>query len=193
MATRRIRDYLTGSGVWYSLTSHPTAYTAQEVAQATHLPGRCMAKNVIVTIDGELAMAVVPATREVNLKGLRDQVGAKEVRLADEACFAEAFSECQVGSVPPFGVLFGVRIFIDISLALQEQIAFNAGTHTDVVRMWYTDYARMAKPLVMQISMPEPVSKVKSRLNTARRDTHHGLTAHAPQVHCGLAQHLGCD
>ncbi|MGD0770520.1 MAG: YbaK/EbsC family protein [Tepidisphaeraceae bacterium] len=152
MAIRRICDFLAGSGMPYSIARHPRAYTAQEVAEASHVPGTYMAKTVIVWIDDQLAMAVVPATRALDLDSLRSQSGASKVRLADESEFVNVFTDCQLGTAPPFGNLFGLRTLVDLKLALQELIAFNAGTHTEVIRMKYSDYSTLVKPLVLHIS-----------------------------------------
>jgi Ala-tRNA(Pro) deacylase len=205
MSTRRIRDFLTGSGVWYSIATHPSACTAQAAAKASHIPGRYMAKNVIVWIDGQLAMAVVPATMDLNLPALRAQTGAGEVRLADEFEFITAFADCQLGSVPPFGNLFGVKTYVDIKLAMQEQIAFNAGTRTDIVRMSFADYCRLAKPLIVQIAMeapPETRSRTRiareqvkrsPRISYLRNAEDQGSDHDQVQCSCESIHHLGAD
>jgi Ala-tRNA(Pro) deacylase len=199
MAIRRICDFLAGSGMSYSIATHPRAFTAQEVAEASHVPGTYMAKTVIVWIDDELAMAVIPATRALDLDSLASQSGASQVRLADESEFVNVFTDCQLGTAPPFGNLFGLRTLVDLKLALQESIAFNAGTHTEVIRMKYCDYSTLVKPLVLHISAG-PISaapKIRSRsqsnhFSAARR--HEGEQTfgqvqaecpHTPQQHSG--------
>jgi Ala-tRNA(Pro) deacylase len=152
MAIRRICDFLAGSGMPYSIATHRRAYTAQEVAEASHVPGTYMAKTVIVWIDDQLAMAVIPATRALDLDSLKSQSGARQVRLADESEFVHVFTDCQHGTAPPFGNLFGLRTLVDLKLALQESITFSAGTHTEVIRMKYSDYSSLVKPLVLHIS-----------------------------------------
>ena len=152
MAIRRICDFLAGSGMSYSVATHARAYTAQQVAEASHVPGTYMAKTVIVWIDDQLAMAVIPATRSLDLNALRSQTGARHVRLADESEFVNLFTDCQLGTAPPFGNLFGMRTLVDLKLALQDSIAFNAGTHTEVIRMRYGDYSSLVRPLVLHIS-----------------------------------------
>ena len=153
MATRRICEFLDGNGAHYAMFNHHSAYTAQEAAQSTHIPGQYMAKTVIVWIDDRLAMAVVPATKEVDLESLRH---ARHVRLAEEADFADRFVGCQLGTVPPFGNLFGVETFYDPSLASRLHIAFPAGTHTDVIVMSFADYKRLARPQPVHMAT-EPI------------------------------------
>lgn len=153
MATRRIQEFLDGNEVRYVLISHSPAYTASQVAESVHIPGRSLAKVVIVVIDGHRAMAVVPATREVDMSRLQAVTGSVDVRLADEAEFAHRFEGCQVGAAPPFGNLFGMATYVEASLAREPHIAFNAGTHTDVIVMEFADFCRLAKPILAQIDM----------------------------------------
>ncbi|MGD1277794.1 MAG: YbaK/EbsC family protein [Tepidisphaeraceae bacterium] len=165
MSARRIQDLLASNNASYRAIKHDPAFTAQEVAQSTHVPGKYMAKTLVVCIDGHLALAVVPATKRLDLTLLRSQAAAKEVRLADESEFEECFGDCEVGTAPPFGNLFGIRTFVDVGMAMQEEIAFNAGTHTDVVIMRFADYSALVKPLMVQIAVEGPAVR---RLEPAR-------------------------
>ena len=153
MATRRTREFLDGNGVKYVIISHSRAYTAQEVAASAHVPGGDLAKVVVVTVDGRLALAVVPASRQVDMGLLRSAAEAQYAALADESDFADRFEGCQLGAMPPFGNLFGMETFVDKDLATEEYIAFNAGTHTDVIAMRFTDFRRLAHPKLTRISM----------------------------------------
>jgi Ala-tRNA(Pro) deacylase len=152
MSTRRTREFLDGSKVNYVVISHSAAFTAQEVAASAHIPGREIAKTVIVMIDGELAMAVVPANREVEMGMLRSAAGAQYVELADERDFAQRFEGCQLGAMPALGILFGMETYVDKQLAKEEYIAFNAGTHSEVTAMRFADYRRVAHPKLARIS-----------------------------------------
>ena len=199
MAIRRICDFLAGSGMPYSIATHARAYTAQEVAEASHVPGTYLAKTVIVWLDEQLAMAVIPATRSLDLELLRSQTGARSVRLADETEFVNRFTDCQLGTAPPFGNLFGLRTLVDLKLALQELIAFNAGTHTEVIRMKYSDYSNLVKPLVLHIcngpagawprmrSRPQPYHSTfaSRRQSEESLGQVQGECSHTPQQHSG--------
>lgn len=156
MATRRIREFLDGNNAKYSVISHSPAYTAQEVAASVHIPGRSLAKAVIVDIDGRLAMAVVPASRDVDMNRLRKAVGGLRVQLADKQDFASRFEGCQLGTVPPFGNVFGMETYMDRELTKEEHIAFNAGTHTDVIVMEFNVYLQLAHPKLVEIAV-EPI------------------------------------
>ena len=153
MATRRIREFLDGNSAPYVTIGHSASYTASQAAQSTHIPGRYMAKTVIINVDGTLAMAVVPATQDVNLDALRRHVFAGDVRLAAESEFARRFEGCQLGTVPPFGDLFGIKTYIDGEMARRDQIAFMAGTHTDVIVMPMGEYLRLAKPQQLKLAI----------------------------------------
>jgi Ala-tRNA(Pro) deacylase len=151
MATRRIREFLDGNNARYVMIHHSPAFTASEVAASVHVPGKQLAKSVMVKIDGQLAIAVVPATRDVDFELLRSETGARDVRIAEEPDFVECFEGCQLGAMPPFGDLFGFGTYVERSLAKEKYIAFNAGTHTDVIVMEFNDYRRLARPKLAHI------------------------------------------
>jgi Ala-tRNA(Pro) deacylase len=152
VATRRIREYLDGNKVPYTVIIHTCAHTAEEVALASHIPARKMAKVVVVQIDDELAFVAVPANKVVDLARLRDETGAANVRLAEEDFLRTRFSDCQVGTVPPFGNLFGIETFIDRQLTVSSQIAFSAGTHRDVFVLRNADYNRIVHPRIVDVA-----------------------------------------
>jgi Ala-tRNA(Pro) deacylase len=152
MATRRIREFLDGSAARYVAISHSPSYTARETANSTQIPARKMAKTVVVVLDGNLALAVVPANKDVNLELLRRRANAHGARLADESEFADRFLGCKLGTAPPFGNLFGIDTFIDPDLIRRREIAFAAGTHTDVIVMWAADYQRLVQPTLVRMA-----------------------------------------
>ena len=152
MPTKKLLSYLDDHQIKYEVIRHPRAYTAQEVAGSAHIPGQEMAKTVIVKLDGKMAMAVLPATAQVDFDLLQSGTGAKTVELATEADFREVFTGCDVGAMPPFGNLYGVPVYVAEALAEDEQIGFNACTHTDVVRMRYDDFERLVQPTVIRFA-----------------------------------------
>jgi Ala-tRNA(Pro) deacylase len=147
-----LRTLLEQQQVGYTNHVHPTAYTAREVAQAEHVPMREVAKVVVYFGDNGYAMAVLPADFVVDLSELKAALDLSRVRLATEKELAELFPDCELGAMPPFGSLFGMPVFVDSSLARQDIIAFNAGTHRDVVHMNYRDYERIAQPRVVHFA-----------------------------------------
>ena len=152
MVAKKLKEFLDGNRVKYVTLAHSLAYTAQEVAASTHISGQEMAKTIIVKLDGKLAMAVVPASLRLDLALLKKATGAAEAVLAGEGEFKNAFPGCEVGAMPPFGNLYGMEVTVDEVLAKDEEIGFNAGSHTEVIRMKYADFARLAKPTVAKIS-----------------------------------------
>lgn len=147
-----LEAYLRENKVSFQVQHHAVAYTAQEVAAAEHVPGRMLAKVVIVMGDGKLAMFVLPAPARVDMGNAAAVLGAKEVRLAREEEFAGRFPGCEVGAMPPFGGLYDLPVYVDKSLAEDETIVFEAGTHTDTMSMKYGDYKRLAKPNVAEFA-----------------------------------------
>jgi Ala-tRNA(Pro) deacylase len=152
MPATKLKKYLDDCQIKYVSIIHSPAYTAQEVAQSAHLPGREMAKTVIVKIDGRMAMVVLPATRKVVLQELREMLGADTVRLASEDEFKAQFPDCDTGAMPPFGNLYGMEVYVAPSLSEDQEIAFNAGTHSELIKLAYQDFERLVKPQVLSFS-----------------------------------------
>ena len=151
MSTSKLRKLLDDKHVRYVTIQHSPAYTAQEIAASAHVSGKELAKTVIVKADEKLAMLVLPASFKVNLKHLNDRLGAINVELASESEFKDAFPECELGAMPPFGNLYNMDTFVDRSLEEDEEIAFNAGNHSELIKLAYKDYVRLAKPVVVNI------------------------------------------
>ncbi|MCX6955841.1 MAG: YbaK/EbsC family protein, partial [Verrucomicrobia bacterium] len=143
------KNYLDERNVRYVTIQHSPAFTAQEVAQSAHIPGGGLAKTVMVVLDGALAMAVLPANRRVQVQELRDLTGCDNVRLAHEDEFKQLFPDCEAGAMPPFGNLYGMPVYVAASLSDDEEISFNAGSHSEVIQMNYRDYEDLVKPLVL--------------------------------------------
>lgn len=138
----------------YTTFRHPPAYTAQEEAAVSHTRGRSWAKVVVCMADGRLVQAVVPAHYRVDLEALGRLARASSVRLAREIEFAGIYAGCEPGAMPPFGAVYGHRVFIDCSLVGEPEMVFNGGTHTDAIQMHYGDFAEIAQPTVGAIGRP---------------------------------------
>jgi Ala-tRNA(Pro) deacylase len=148
----KIKAFLDENEVRYVSIQHSRAYTAQEVAESAHVPGHEIAKTVMVKLDGTLAMAVVPAVFNVDLELLRGAAGAGTATLASEDEFKTRFPDCQPGAMPPFGNLYGMRVYADEGLSDEEMIAFNAGSHVEIIRMTYADFERLVEPKLARIA-----------------------------------------
>ena len=153
MPTKRLKEYLKQNKVKYVTCTHSQAFTAQEIAAAAHIPGKQLAKTVMVTLDGKMAMAVLPATDHVDLRLLKKATGAKQADLASEREFKDLFPDCEIGAMPPFGNLYDLEVYVAASLAEDADIAFNAGSHTELIRMAYADFADLVKPEVAELSV----------------------------------------
>lgn len=152
MPGKKVKYFLDEHDVTYQSIPHSRAFTAQGVAASAHVPGREVAKTVMVKVDDEMAMAVLPASYRVNFELLASLIGADNVELASEEEFRQLFPDCEVGAMPPFGNLYGMEVYVTESLAEDEQIAFNAGSHTELIQMSYQDFERLVKPKVLKFS-----------------------------------------
>jgi len=149
MPAKTLKAYLDKQQVKYVSIQHSVAFTAPEVAASAHVSGRDFAKTVIVMIEDEMAMVGLPANRLLVLSELRDMLDTSHVRLASEAEYKDVFPDCEVGAMPPFGNLYGLKTYVTANLADEAEIAFNAGTHTEVIKMAYEDYERLVRPVVL--------------------------------------------
>jgi Ala-tRNA(Pro) deacylase len=152
--TSAIHEFLREAHVPYTVVPHRPAFTAQEEAAATHVRGRDWAKVVICFVDGEPVEAVVPAPFIVNLDRLLELTGGSAIRLAQEDELRRLFPECEPGAMPPFGPLYGQAVFVDVTLASEPEIAFNAGTHTDAIAIRWADFAKSVRPIVGKFAEP---------------------------------------
>jgi len=152
MPAKRLREFLDRQGIPYVAISHAVAYTTREMKALTHISNKEPAKTVIVKVDSELAMAVLPAPYEVDLSLLRAARGARGVGLAKESEFKDRFPECEIGAMPPFGNLYGMAVYVDESLTKNKDIAFNAGSHHELLQVSYADFERLVNPKVLKFS-----------------------------------------
>ncbi len=158
----KLKRLLEENGVHYELIDHPPAYTAQEEAQAAHVPGQNWAKTVVVRMDDKPAMTVLPATRKLDLDQFRAAVGADRVELATEAEFAKYYPDCEPGAMPPFGNLYGQRTFVDESLRQDETITFHAGDHRTAIEMPYAAFERLSEAIPAQFTREPPEEQGRS-------------------------------
>ena len=151
MPAEELKQYLNDNHVKFVTITHSLAYTAQDIAAAAHISGKDLAKTVMVKIDDRMTMVVLQGHAQVDLQRLAEVVGAENVELASEGEFAEFFANCEVGAMPPFGNLYGIPVYVSAGLAADEEIAFNAGSHTELIKLAYADFARLVSPKVLEL------------------------------------------
>ncbi len=152
MPIQKLRQFLDENGVKYIVITHSKAFTSQGIAATAHISGNELAKAVMLKKDGELCMAVLPASKQVNLAVFAKLTNSKDVSLASEREFKDRFPDCEVGAMPPFGNLYGVPVYADTSLARDKEIAFNSGSHLELVKLAYSDFERLVKPTIVDFS-----------------------------------------
>ncbi|MBN1290823.1 MAG: YbaK/EbsC family protein [Candidatus Latescibacteria bacterium] len=152
MPMQKLKEFLDSHQIKYVTISHSKAYTAQEVAATSHVPGKELAKTVIIKIDGKMAMAVLPSSFQVDFYLLKKAMGANIIDLAEEGEFKDTFPGCDVGAMPPFGNLYGMAVYVDNTLSEDKEIAFNAGTHTELIRLAYKDFEQLVQPTLLSFA-----------------------------------------
>ena len=149
MPAKKLKEFLDANNVKYSVLTHSTAYTTPEIASLAHIRGQELAKTVIVKMDDGFAMAVLPSSRHVDLALLKACARAKTTSLATEQEFRDLFPGCETGAMPPFGNLYGIPVFVDESLSRDKEIAFNAGTHSELIRLSYATFVKLVQPTII--------------------------------------------
>ncbi len=149
----KLKEYLDKHKVPYIIVTHSQSFTAQQIAASAHIPGKNMVKTVMVMINGQMAMAVLPASYYVDFNLLKEITGEENVRLASEMEFKDMFPDCEVGAMPPFGNLYNLEVFVARVLKDDDEIAFNAGTHTEIIQMSYRDFEKLVRPKVLKFAM----------------------------------------
>lgn len=148
-----IKEYLEREKIAYELLEHNRAFTATEVAGAQHIPGRKMVKTVIIKADDQFIMCLLPAIHYLDLDKLKEIIGSKQIRLAHEEEMSKLFPDCEIGSEPPFGLLYGLKVYADKFLEEDHEVAFNAGSHTDMIKMQFKDLQRLAQPTFIEMGI----------------------------------------
>jgi len=152
MPSQKLKNFLDEKKIKYVTITHSLAYTAQEIAASAHLPGKGFAKTVLIKVKGKLAIAVLPASYKIDFDLLKKSLKTEDVRLANEQEFKDKFPGCEVGAMPPFGNLYGLDTFVAATLVEDEEFAFNAGTHTEIIRMQYHDFEKLVNPTILRFS-----------------------------------------
>lgn len=152
MPVQKLKTFLDEQHIRYVSVKHSSAFTAQEIAASAHVSGKEFAKTVMIKVNGEMAMAVLPASYQVDFTLLQEAFGTKKVTLATEAEFKYFFPDCEVGAMPPFGNLYDMEVYVAESLAQNGEISFNAGTHTEMIRMNFEDFERLVQPRIFRFS-----------------------------------------
>src|SRR3972149_5443480 len=153
MPVQKLKEFLDSHSIKYVTISHSRAFTAQETATSAHIPGKELAKTVMVKMNGKMAMAVLPASSKVDFELLKKATGSSKVEIGSEKEFKDMFPECEIGAMPPFGNLYGMEVFAAESLTEDKEIAFNAGSHRELVKMAYKDFEKLVKPKVTNFSV----------------------------------------
>ncbi len=152
MPVDTLTRFLDDNGVKYVTLRHSVAYTAQQVAESAHLSGKDIAKTVMVSLDGKMAMAVLRGPDKVDLARLRAMAGAGDAEIATEEQFQGLFPAVEIGAMPPFGNLYGMPVYVDRGLSKDQRIAFNAGSHSELIQLDYADFERLVNPEVGDIA-----------------------------------------
>lgn len=152
MLSPRLHHFLDERHAPYTTLTHDRTITAQQTADAAHVDKRNFAKTVMLKIDGTLAMMVMPAAYRANLTRLSRSLGGRQVELAQEDEFKNVFPDCELGAMPPFGNLYGIPVYVDARMTGEAEIVFNAGSHTDAVRMPYAEFERLTQPELLYLT-----------------------------------------
>ncbi|MGD8591952.1 MAG: YbaK/EbsC family protein [Gammaproteobacteria bacterium] len=149
MPSVKLKAFLDSHHVKYVSISHSLAFTGLEIAKSAHVPTKILAKTVILKIDGEPAMMVLPAAYKIDMENLSQALQGSAIELATEQEFFTLFPDCEVGAMPPFGNLYDMKVYVAEKLTENDDIVFNAGSHSEVIQMSYSDYEELVQPTMI--------------------------------------------
>ena len=147
----KVAEFLTNRKVDFKILSHPTAFDAQRLAQTLHIPGRVVAKTVLLRANGGYSyiVAVLPATKTIDFARASSALGGSKLELATEADLAAHCPDCETGVLPPFGSQYAMQTIVDESLAKDLEIVFEGNTHDEAIRMKFEDFRQIEEPLIV--------------------------------------------
>jgi len=148
MHSENIQSYLNRNSIPYEIIEHPRAITAEEISRSAQIPSSQLAKTVVLRVNGELTLVVLHADERIDLDRLSEYMEVSDIELCPEDEFMDYFPDCELGAMPPFGDLYGMSVIVSESVASDDIIVFNAGTHTELIKMRYADFARVLRPMV---------------------------------------------
>jgi len=148
MPVKKLKEFLDSQKIEYVTINHSLAYTAQRIAASAHISGKDIAKTVVIKADGKLIMAVLPASCKINLDLLKSALSVNSMEISSEKEFGALFPDCELGAMPPFGNLYGMTVYVAEKLTHDEEIAFNAGSHRELIKLAYKDFERLVKPTI---------------------------------------------
>lgn len=182
MPVQQLKEYLDQAGVEYMCLSHPTAFTAQQLAHHVKIAGDRVVKTVIIELDGKMAMLVMPATWRIHWDRLSQILDTDFIDLADEQEFQDHFPDCEVGAMPPFGNLFGMSVYCAEALTRQPELAFAAGTHTESIHMKTDDFLNLVRPIVLEQGFVRPGARRPAWLKGRARRAESLTDSHAANL-----------
>jgi Uncharacterized conserved protein len=150
MPVAKLVEFLNTNNIKFVSIRHSKAYTANEIAHSAHIHGQELAKTVVIRVNGKMALAVLPASGRVHPDMLKEAIGAETVSVCNEREFLDKFSGCELGAMPPFGNLYGMDVYVSTALTEDKEIAFNAGTLTELIRLSYKDFENLVKPKIVR-------------------------------------------
>ncbi|MCO4291997.1 YbaK/EbsC family protein [Solitalea sp. MAHUQ-68] len=148
MHSKKLEDYLNDQNVQYAIIDHMATATAQRTAAAAHIPGNEMAKTVMLKVDDKMMMAVLPCHCRIDIGRLKEITGANNISLANEGEFRTYFPDCETGAMPPFGNLYGMDVLVDEQLSKDQKIAFNSGSHRELIQMPFKAFENLVHPRI---------------------------------------------
>jgi Ala-tRNA(Pro) deacylase len=157
-----IRDMLQSRSVRFEVLLHAPSHSATHLAGSVHVPGRSVAKSVLVRVGEAYVLAVLPATHRIDIDRLAEFLGTESLRIANEAEVEAIFADCEPGALPPFGRLYGLTTVADASLSAGAEIVFVGNTRHEGVRMRFRDYEAIEAPLKARFATPIAIRRVKN-------------------------------
>lgn len=150
----KLEELLDRRNIDFEKLHHRPVYTANRMAQELHVPGREVAKTVLLRTEQGYVAAVIPANRRIDLERACGCLGEEWVEMASESEIHQIYDDCETGARLPFGSLYHLRTLVDETLEEDEDIVFEGATHEEAIKMHYRDFENLEHPLKGRFTFP---------------------------------------
>jgi len=147
----KIKQFLDLNHIRYHTIEHPPMGKSEEVAEMRGVDIKTGAKSMIVRSEGKFYNFVLSAAKKIDWNKVKRILSTKSVDMASPEEIMKTVN-CEIGSIPPFGNLYNLKVYCDKSLSENEEINFNAGTLTDSIKMKYKDWVKVVNPEICEFS-----------------------------------------
>jgi Ala-tRNA(Pro) deacylase len=151
----KLVEFLETHHLKYETIAHSETQTSLATVNWINCDAAQLAKIIVCEIDNyRTSLFLLPAAEVMDLKELKKNINAKKINILPETKLEEIFNDCEIGAQPTYGSLYNLPTFLPEHSDKNKDIYFNAGTHTDVLRVPYSEFDDVEQPYITNFSRP---------------------------------------